>query len=60
MTTLYRFFDADERLLYIGIADNVGITTHVNLTEPPGHRCERRDDQHRLRGWVEFQRKANA
>lgn len=39
---------------------HTAITTHVNLTEPPGHRCERRDDQHRLRGWVEFQRKANA
>lgn len=35
MTTLYRFFDADERLLYIGIADNVGSRIKQHLADKP-------------------------
>ena len=36
MTTLYRFFDADDRLLYVGIAGNPGRRFHQHANGPDG------------------------
>lgn len=32
------------------------ITIHINTPDTPGHRCERRDEHGRLRGWVLLER----
>jgi len=36
VTTLYRFFDADDRLLYVGIAGNPGRRFHQHANGPDG------------------------
>ena len=36
MTTLYRFFDADDQLLYVGIAGNPGRRFHQHANGPDG------------------------
>lgn len=34
------------------------ITIHITTPDTPGHRCERRDEHGRLRGWVLLERAA--